>query len=510
MPVNKRIAEFSDTSDVRTPVNAFIAFVHLVINGKNARLAPASSARLAMFLPGPQAPDAVVAENTRSRYLNRLVFECVTYKDSIACVISQYADSLYSMWFFSFEGGRWTNAGEDLGNGLTDSRRKFTLRAGTFLDYARRIGPLSRVSTDTTACVQFLSAQGRDPKHFVLDALAHHRLVVFGELHRRLWSWDLCKSVLNDPAFPRATGTVFMEISAHTQTRLDAFLAKDTLDEDMLLDVFREIQINGWPDRGMFEFTKELWKLNRTLPAERRVRIVAVDIPRPFSTLATAEEKRKYFESAPDRNEHMASAIVAALNADTGSRGSLFIVGVGHAFRSTTRGFASAPNPAAPGGSAGSLLSQRLPRGQVFTIFTHCPVVDNAGRMPGRIRNGLFDHAFRAAGNRPVAFTLHEGPFGKEPFDALPEISFFTSTGTFADNYDGYVFLGPLDEEPGDYLLYDLFSDGFVRELERRAALDNTTVQKWFGVSEVSRRAIIVKLKQENEGRRKWQGLPPL
>jgi hypothetical protein len=173
-------------------------------------------------------------------------------------------------------------------------------------------------------------------------------------------------------------------------------------------------------------------------------------------------------------------------------------------------GFASAARSATPSGSAGSLLSRRFAEGDVYTIFTHLPIVDNGGKLHGRIRNGLYDHVFHMNGNKPIAFNLKNSPFGREPFDALPEICYKPDAGTFAQNYDGYIFLGSLDVEPSDYLLYELYSDAFVKELTRRAGLENTTVQTWFDIKEISKEAIISKLKEQHEGRKRWTGLSPL
>jgi hypothetical protein len=67
-----------------------------------------------------------------------------------------------------------------------------------------------------------------------------------------------------------------------------------------------------------------------------------------------------------------------------------------------------------------------------------------------------------------------------------------------------------LADEPADYLLYELYSPDFVRELSRRAAMDNSTLQKWFDVETATPEAIITQAKKNIEGKKRWGSLAPL
>ena len=508
IPVNKTIGEFSDTFDLSSPLTACISFNYLMIKGQESKMGLASSQRIRAYFSDSDKPDAAVNEKRRASILNTFVNEVIQYKNSVACVISRPSESYYSIRYMSHENNQWLNAGEDAGTSLADSREVFLKKAGLFYDYTKRIPILSRMPADAAPFAKYLKNNGRDPKAFILTALAKHTLVIYGEIHRRQWSWDFCRSVLKDRMFPESAGTVYMEISAHKQNDLDAFLAKETLDPELILGVFREMQSGGWPDKGMYEFLLDVWRLNRTLPAEKRIHVVAVDIPRPFSTFRTAEEQKKYFDTVKNRNAFMSETIEKDIRSNRDPRHSLFIVGTGHVYKSSAPGFASSTS-AMEVPSAGAILSARFP-GEVFAVFTHQAIIDNSGRIQGRLRNGAFDEAFALNGDAPVAFEIPSSPFGQEPFDALPEVSYKTATGTFADNYDGYVFLGPLDDEPSDYTLPELYSDDFVRELSRRAGLDRTTLPQWFGIEEATRQAILDKLKKDSEGTKRWAKLPPL
>lgn len=327
--VHKKIGEFADAFDLSSPLTACVSFNYLMIKGRESKMGLASSQRIRAAFPDSEKPDSEVDEKLRAKYLNALVHEVITYKNAVAGVISEYRESLYSIRFMSLENGRWLNAGEDEGTSLADSRKDFLKKAGLFYDYTKRIPVLSRVPTDAAPFAKYLKKEGRDPKAFVLKALAKHKLVIYGEIHRRQWSWDFCRSVLNDRVFPESAGTVYMEISAHKQNDLDAFLAKETLDPELILGVFREMQSGGWPDKGMYEFLLDVWRLNRTLPAGKRIKVVAVDIPRPYSTFRTSEEQEKYFDTVMNRNAFMSETIEKDIRSNRDPRHGLFIVGTG-------------------------------------------------------------------------------------------------------------------------------------------------------------------------------------
>jgi len=104
----------------------------------------------------------------------------------------------------------------------------------------------------------------------------------------------------------------------------------------------------------------------------------------------------------------------------------------------------------------------------VFAFFQHAPAQTNVGRVDGRLCLGLFDSAFAAVGDQPIAFPLDTGPFGEQPFDAMPDRRF---AGAYRDGYDAYLYLGPLEDEVFSPLIPGFYTDEFVKELERRTRI---------------------------------------
>lgn len=204
----------------------------------------------------------------------------------------------------------------------------------------------------------------------------------------------------------------------------------------------------------------------------------------------------------------MADVVEQTMKANTDGRHALFIVGYMHALKSNRlRGlYASASEDLAAALPAGAQLADRFSAEEVFCIFPHVLPSSNFGKIDGKIRHGIFDYAFEANGNVPVAFDLVTGPFGAEPFDAALEIRFDAAAGNYADNFDGYVFFQALDEEVNGSKLCELITDEFVGEIKRRAALMGWQQAKWLGVpvTDLTPEIILDELRQKDAVGKRW------
>jgi hypothetical protein len=95
---------------------------------------------------------------------------------------------------------------------------------------------------------------------------------------------------------------------------------------------------------------------------------------------------------------------------------------------------------------------------------------------------------------------LTDNPFGREPFDAL----YPTGFGTYQDNYNGYIFLGPLDKEPNGELLLDLYNDEFIKEMDRRLHLVGSSLKDYWRLKELNENEVIGKL-LANHAKTRWE-----
>ncbi len=493
--INKKVKDFNLQMDLNHPLNSFVSLYKLRIEGKLSQYRNIYSYRLKGYQPKSNTADIEIPDEKKEKLLNTKITEVIYYKDSIACILSPYIQSMYLITYFSFENGAWLCAGEDLGADLKSARDNFMSKAPNFIGFLNKINVLCKPPVEKEKFVKYLKKKGGNPKEFILSKLSKHRLVIYAEVHRRKSSWDLLRKVVNTKDFVEYTGTVFMELSSDKQNELNQFYESNELRPELILKIFRGVQLNGWYDKGMYEFLIDLWHLNKGLSQKEKIRVIAVDESRPFHKIKTRKDFEIHSDTSINRNEKMTAIISKTILINPQKRNHLFIVGMAHAYKSEVPGIATGKRDKKP--TAAAMLKKIISDKQVYTIFPHTKIISNNGNIFGSVRHGVFDHAFEQNGNKAVAFDLKNSPFGEEPFDAIPEVSFHKQIGTFKDNFDGYLFLEPLNREKGEYLLYELITDEFLTELKRRAAIFNTNLKNWFKVKSATKENIIKKYKQK-------------
>lgn len=494
--IEKQVKDFPlDSINLSSPLDYYLSRAQVRLSGKYKKWRDISTS---MFDYSADVPDEVIDDYFRNYILNETIDRIVTYRDSVAAIVTRNDGEDYLLlstcWL---EDGRWVNRGQGLATDLEDAQEKISRQLPELLYNLPRVAVINNMPTDVEPFAAFLTNIDQSPEEFLLDMLKSHKLVVNGEYHRRKVSWDMLERLISLPEFPDKAGCIFMELPSWHQPTMDKFMSSPTLDSDLIIQIFQDEQPNGWWDRGEFEFLCKLWEINQSLPADKKVKVMLADYQIPYSKITNEEEVKE----AEDRNTHMANLIADNIENSPDKRNSLFLVGCAHAYKSDQAGIASAAHGKAPELTAGAQLTRLLGDKNVFTVFQHVMPGDNNGGNKSAIRGGIFDEAFRRNGNRPVGFKLSGSPFGAEPFDGIYEIKYKTATGSYADNFDGYLFLRPLEDEPKAVPLIEIFTDEFVKEMQRRAAVmgyDNLRYL-WFGrrASELTKEYIIECLKEE-------------
>jgi hypothetical protein len=470
--VQRKVADFPTNEDLSTPEAAYANLNRKVVaQGLDVFSALSTRAVRQSTEQDPQArrfKGKPLPKERAAQYAAAEVLE-VWSSDSHACVIAKLPGpnqtSRFDARSFDFEDGHWLNSGEGIEDTLQaaqDSARK-ALAYAQAQEKSRRRPPIANPDQYLRPFVDFLHSSAQEPRQFLLPALANHRLVILGEVHHRPRYWAFNNSLVREKDFAERVGVIYLELPGNDQALIERFFAGQEYDPHPVIEMLRDNLWMGWPDQAMLDFFKTVWEANQSLPPEHRLRLVLVDMPRPWKDIKSREDWRKY---EGDRDEIMAANIQHDLREHAADRRhALFIVGWMHATR----------HVALPGGepvkSAGWRLREELGATNVFAIFPHCPVMSNNGDVQGRLAQGLFETAFGALTNRPMAFPLDRGPFGQQPFDA-PSLDYLT-TSSYSAAFDAYLYLGPLEDEVFSPLIPGFYTDEFVLELDRRHRLDS-------------------------------------
>jgi hypothetical protein len=471
--VNKKISEFP-ADDFSTPEAAAAVITRLITNGgseeewKHADYLHRSGLGLGTRKPSPEVTQM---------YLDAVVREVSIYKDRVARVLTEVKHPSgkvgFDQRYLILVEGRWLNTGHDgEAESLEAARSTFIRKSESiYRSKLKQLGeevpgtkrpPIENPDAYLKPFVDFLKEKGEDPRAFALKALAGHKLTILGEVHHRPRYWAFNASLVEDPGFPEKVGTIYMELPSNDQDLIDQFLLSKELRPDRVIEMLRDNLWMGWPDQAMLDFFVTVWKTNQNLSPEKRLRIVLVDMQRPWKKIQKRDDWKPY---EVDRDRAMADNILSDLKGHPEEkRNALFIVGHGHVKLNMKMANGEPLN-----NDAGAYLRQALGTQSVYAFFPHKPVMTNMGQVDGRLCLGLFDSAFAAQGNKPVAFPLTEGPFGDQPYDAEPDDTW--AIGKYGEGYSAYLYLGSLEDEIFSPLIEGFYDDNFTKELERRTRI---------------------------------------
>lgn len=456
--VNKKVCDFPDREDFSTPEAAYATINQLYASGDQGFWRRVSAKELAQRMSVKKGKRKLSKTKVHES-MNTEILEVRVFDGKFAYVLAKLPyewKTVIDCRSFELEGGRWLNAGNDVFGSMEKARRKFDIMCGYRVKKPTR-QKVEDPEEYLRPYVEFLKINGKDPHEFVLEALREYKVVIIGETHHRPRYWAFNSSLVAHPDFAKQVGTIYMELPSNDQALIDKFLAGDECDTKLVIKMLRHMLWMGWPDKPMLDFFVAVWKANQNLKPEQRMRIVLVDMERPWEKIQSRDDWRQY---DVDRDKYMAENIVRDIQSHPEEkRNTLFIVGVGH----TSLNFAFYGGH--PLRTAGWHLREKVGEDKVYAITQHRCVMTNMGRVDGRLCLGLFDSAFAKLDNRPMAFTLEQGPFGEQAYDGQPDVPVWSK---YREGFNAYLYLGPLKDEIFSPLIQGFYTDEFVKELDRR------------------------------------------
>jgi hypothetical protein len=473
--VDKLVKDFPDTNDLSTPESAEAAIERARVRNDFASLARFSEKRIRDKVAAGGEGAKPWQQDSIDRQLNARMVEVLIWRDQRAAVIQEVMSDSglsreYQIRSLVRQDGQWLNVGRDGGDSIEACRTRVRqLLAHNVARERSRPAPADPAAY-LKGFTDYLKSHGQDPHAFVMGSLVEHEVTIIGEIHNRPLYWAFNSALAADPDFGKSVKVVYMEFPMNDQPLIDKFLASKTLDTEPVLQMLRDMFEQGWPDRPTVEFFEAVWKANLSLDDAHKVRIALVDMQRPWDKIESRADWRR-FEPA-SRDKLMADNILTDLKAhDADTRHALFLVGGAHA----SLNLALDDTPVE---SAGWYLRKALGPGNVYSIMQHRPIMTNSGRVDGRPCMGLFETAFEQTGGKPVAFSLEQGPFGLEPYDADPDR---IVSSLYRDGYSAYLYLCPLDGEKMSPIPPNFYSEEFIKEMDRRYKLmyGQTAAKAW-------------------------------
>jgi uncharacterized RDD family membrane protein YckC len=315
---------------------------------------------------------------------------------------------------------------------------------------------------------KFLRKPRETPVDYIMGLYDNNDIVILCERpHPEATQWELITQLVSDPRFIDRVGNVFTEYgNANVQPSLDNFMITPGLTEseinERVLYIIRNMTVwPTWLNTNFFTYLKNLYHLNQSLAADKRIHHYLCDLEPLWDSVRTKEDYLIYHRGIVDRDRHMAETMIDRFqriqSTSISRKMCLVIMNYRHAFR-LTKDPTGHLDP-----SMAEYVFERFPgRTANVLLNTHLVLVP--------IQQGRWDAAFEETGNSPLGFSLQGTPFGADPFDLFPFVIWLKGQQHYADMFTGFVFTRPIDEWKIEQGIPGYF-DGFEKEALRRAGL---------------------------------------
>ena len=334
-----------------------------------------------------------------------------------------------------------------------------------------------------TAYVNVLNEKGEKPIHFILNKLNQFDLILFDDgLHTAVEPFEFYQDLVRNTDFQKKARYIFLEaVSVNQQPALDAYFDSKVDDLKLLYPAFQDdFSGTGWPYKTYFDLLETIWKVNSTLPVQGRFKVIAVNAPTYWQEINTAKDVDLFRLSLAGNDYTMYKIMLSYLdNFKSGEKG-VFLTNTRHAYK----GIKNRENKCYL--DCGTFFYLQNP-GKTYSVRFHNINLYFAGKKevdPNtpkttegledvivrwvRMEKGLWDSAFEAFGNIPIAFDLKDTPFGNAGYIGNHMLN-VAAGQTMYDAYDALIFLAPVEKLHQTAMVDFIYTEAYKRELERRS-----------------------------------------
>jgi hypothetical protein len=222
---------------------------------------------------------------------------------------------------------------------------------------------------DEAALVERARAADDDPVTAIVNAARANRITLLSDIHESAATKRLAARAIEQIVATSGLDVLVLEVGADLQPIIDTYLNVAPEDAALLVTNERTLREPGPASRSYLEIYRTIWKLNEQLGADRRIQIVAADLPGwpPARALAPADLARR----SAERDPHMVRRIQEVISTNPGARVLVFVTGF-HALRSGTGLIESGGTAPVEIAWLGSRLLRQAPE-EVYSFLVDAP-----------------------------------------------------------------------------------------------------------------------------------------
>jgi hypothetical protein len=329
--------------------------------------------------------------------------------------------------------------------------------------------------------IDVIKKEGKEPVAFIKEQLQQHDLILFDDaIHSALEPFVFYQQLISDKQFQFKVKYIFFEaFSINQQPALDAYINAKENDSTLLFPAFQnDFSGYGWRYQTYFDLLNTIRKVNTDLPANEKLRAIAVNAPVYWKEMNTTTDF-DLFQLALSGNDYTMYKIMLSYMEDfkAGKKG-IFLTNTRHAYKNIR----DQQNQLF--WNCGTFFYKNHP-GKTYSVRFHNVVFsarlkaqpDNSIKTTEgleryeikwiRMDRGIWDAAFAANQNQPVALSLQNNVFGGTPY--VGNHAAKAAPGqTMYDANDAVIFLAPLEQLHFSGQSGTIYTPAFQEELARR------------------------------------------
>lgn len=339
--------------------------------------------------------------------------------------------------------------------------------------------------------IQVVKERGEDPLPFITEKLDSFDLIIFDDaLHTAVEPFEFYQKLIGNEDFQKKVKYIFLEVvPINQQPALDAYLESASGDMEALYPAYQnDFSGTGWPYKTYFDLMEAVREVNSALPEDERFKVAAVNAPTYWGEIDTKKDLDFFRLSLAGNDYTMYKVISEYLDAFKSGKKGIFLTNTRHAYKGIKN------KEGEYYWNCGTFF-HRLNPGKAYSVRFHSvnlyfegkkkPKTGRAKTTEGleglivkwvRMEEGLWDSAFKAFGNRTVAFDMKNTPFGEAEYIGNHMLN-AAGGQTMYDAYDALVFLAPLEEQRQTAMAGFIYTGEFKAELARRYRILYTAEQ---------------------------------
>lgn len=301
-----------------------------------------------------------------------------------------------------------------------------------------------RGRAEEVALVEYARANATPPIDLIVNAGRAHRLLFLGDVPGAAAPKRLAADVIDTLATTYGLDAVVLDVDAREQPWIDRYLESRPEDASILLARPRALKEAEGTSSAMLEVYRRVWAVNERLGPDRRVRIIAADLPDwpPEGTVSLGEAVQRFGR----RDSHFVTTVESRLLERNRRARVLFFVDGLHVLKGSAEAVTGGTPPARIVFAAGQF--ERAYPNETYSILVDAPAARALSAQVARFLSTAAAEVLRESDVAGSSFALpvaEELQPGSDPIRTIsrPGITFEITPPRYrlVDLIDAYIYL---------------------------------------------------------------------